>query len=137
MNGPDIVVLRGGEVLLRGQSVLDAYFAMQAALDAQRRNQLPVRRSVQQLADALLAAANLHQVAEDPGSAEVPLEPAMPPSGQDDSIDVKEAAVLLHCTSRNVRDLCCRGQIESARRVAGRWVMDRAEILGRTTRSAV
>lgn len=137
MSGPDIVVLRGGEVLLRGQSVLDAHFAMQAALDAQRRNQLPVRRSVQDLADALLSATNLHQVAEDRGSAEVPPASAVPPSAQDDSIDAKEAAVLLHCTSRNVRDLCCRGQIESARRVAGRWVMDRAEILSRTVRSAV
>lgn len=69
------------------------------------------------------------------GSAEVPR--AKTPAGwsQIEWTPTREAAEMLGCTDRNVRDLCARGVFVTARRdTGGSWFVDRTELLERVER---
>jgi hypothetical protein len=124
-------VLSGGEVLLVGVDVLVAEQGLRAAIDAQRRNGLPVRSEVAGLHGLLEVAAARVRGSAGFGSAAVPFEADGAASSPEDLIDVREAAVLLGCKVRNVRDLCGRGVFGSARLLSGRWAVDRVEVESR------
>ncbi|MFY1656905.1 helix-turn-helix domain-containing protein [Micromonospora sp. WMMD1274] len=78
------------------------------------------------------------------GSLEVPATPHGAQSeviGSDpvvlvDPVDVREAAALLGCSTRNVRAHCRRGAFATARRRPGGWLLERADVLARLSRPA-
>jgi hypothetical protein len=49
-------------------------------------------------------------------------------------ITSEEVGEMLGCTSRTVRTRCARGDFASARKRAGVWIVDQAEVLGRLNR---
>jgi excisionase family DNA binding protein len=79
-----------------------------------------------------LASANAVSTrTEANGSAEVPSARRRAKFSPVEWITPQEAAEMLGCSDRNVRDLCARGALESAQRKGSRWLVDRAEISAR------
>jgi hypothetical protein len=130
------VALGSGELLVVGGDVLLLEQAIRAALDAQRRNGLAAPAEVRALSVLVGEAAARVRACAGSGSAAVPFPAVGEESVLMDPIDVPEASVLLGCEKRNVRDLCGRGVFASARRVGGRWVMERVEVELRAMRKA-
>ncbi|MGX7681344.1 helix-turn-helix domain-containing protein [Jatrophihabitans sp. DSM 45814] len=131
MLGDGAVELPGGVMVLWGPGAMIADQAMRAAVASQRRNGLPVRAQVQSVADLASRCAQMASATSAHGSAEVPHVLDLQESLSDNAISTEEARKMLGCTERNVRDLCKRGVLESARLIDGRWRIDRAEVHGR------
>src|SRR4051794_27375488 len=75
------------------------------------------------------------QVEAECGSAAVPWADGSSSLGQD-LIDTQEAARMLGCKPRNVRDLRKRGVLRSGRLVGDRWLIERVEVLAEVHRRA-
>ncbi len=128
------LALAGGELLLHAEGVR----VLRAGLDALQRSLArdgigvpPSVVDVLQLLDGPADCRALSVRTAGSGSPAVP--PAADParSALLDPVSVQEAAEMLRCQPRNVRDLCARGAFPSARRVDGRWLLERADVLDR------
>ncbi len=121
------VVLSGGEVLLGAEGVRlvrTALVALQRSLARDGIGMPTASRLLLAVLDQSAATAGL-------GSAAVPLVADPAPSVLLDPVSVREVAEMLHCQPRNVRDLCARGAFPSARRLDGRWLVERSDVLER------
>lgn len=115
----------GPAVLLGPVGVEFARRALLVALDMHKVNARAVP-------DGLLALAGLVGAAV-PGSEGLPA-PASAASCASDDVDTKEAAVILGCKVRNVRDLKDRGVLQTGRIIGGRLLFLRTELLAEAAR---
>jgi hypothetical protein len=131
----EVQPLSGGEVLISGDAVL--WFATMAerAVLAQRGNGMRSPLFDGWL-DTLRDAAARTRACSGIGTSEVPIPAGPPSSGLTDPISTVEAAAMLRTTPRNVTALCQREVLSSARKVAGRWQIERAEVTARAERTA-
>ncbi len=119
--------------LLGADGVRHVHRCVEVAVDqAWRRDGVRPPRSLDGARALLAAAAGLPagEAAEN-RRAEVPLRPDLAASGSTEWIGTTEVARMLGCTGRNVRDLCERGALATARRRGGRWAVDRLEVAER------
>jgi hypothetical protein len=131
-----VKAFRGGELLMSGRHARLALASVRAAIDAQRRTGLPLPVEVLELAEELALAVERDQATSGLGTAEVPEVVGVQVSLAEDLIDVREAASMLGCSDRNVRSLLAREVLTTGRRLAGSWVVERAEVLARVERLA-
>ncbi len=129
---PDPVAtpLPGGLMLVGPVGVALIGSALDLAARMSARDGIAIHASVSRLRAAVAEASAAC------GSAEVPQRPARehsPTVGSvvGDRLGTAEAAELLGCGERNVRDLCSRGVFATAVRHRRSWVIARAEVLGR------
>lgn len=107
--------------------------ALQEAEKIARRDGIPLSPEVQLLKVVLLGAAQ-KAVTTANGRSALPLlrevQSFKRPPGRVavDPIGTVEAADLLGCQPRNVRDLCRRGVFVSAAQLGRSWTIERAEI---------
>jgi hypothetical protein len=127
-------VMGDGSLLFSPSDALVLRRLAVTAVRAGRGDGLRAPASVQRVVGLIEDGAAL-AVASGCGTSEVPREPTSALLLVQDLIDVATAAEILGCSQRYVRELCT-GSLESARRVGSRWLIDRAEILGRTTERA-
>jgi len=135
---PVATALGGGMVLVGPIGVLRIAAALAASVEVTSRldgiRPPAVVVGLRELFDA--AAAEARRAAAS-GSAELPRSAAPSSSGAStapvvvDPVGTAEAAELLGCTTRNVRDLCRRGVFETAAVLAGGWVVSRREVEAR------
>lgn len=123
-------VLPVGAVLVTGADVLRVRSALGAVVRASRRTNGGVPADLALIYDQFARAAEVVETSAS-GSRHMPPEVELSQSAHDEPIGADEAAGLLGCSRRNVRDLCVRGSIVTARKVGSHWFMDRAEIVGR------
>ena len=126
--------MSGGEVLVERSAVPWIRLAVQRLRAEMRRDGV---RNVD--ADAYLAAfteARDRCATSANGSAEVPQVDDSAWSIPVDPMTTEEAAEMLGTGSRNVRDLCKRGALATARQVSGRWLVERDEVLARVEKVA-
>ncbi|WP_369053899.1 MerR family transcriptional regulator [Kineococcus terrestris] len=130
-----LVRLAGGEVLLSGSAVLDVLRALLTAERVAAADGIAPSRAWRWLSEEFRQAAADVQARNaltaggtaTRGSAEVP-QLEQPSPLRQDLIETKEAARMLGCTPRNVRDLAQRGVLDSGRQVAGRLLLERTEV---------
>lgn len=124
-----------GGVLLRGSALADVVRALEAAQRVTQRDGFgPDRRWLAlhaALCEALMTDSNVPPQAVEV-RAEVPH--AAPSPWSEDAITTQEAATMLDCGARNVRDLHRRGVLDSGRLVAGRLLLSRAEVVAEAVR---
>ncbi len=122
-NGPAIIRLGGGQVLLRGPAVLDAARLVEhgVRLTRQRDNIAP-NPHVLSLLDALRAEAG--ELMSAVGHSDVRDHDDQPPS-EHEEITAAEAAELLGVTDRHIRRLA---PDLGARKVGGAWVYERSAV---------
>jgi hypothetical protein len=137
-----LVRLGGGQVLIRGSALLDLLRALDAALAVSRRvDHVYPNSRVLWLREELAAAAETIRAG---GTAPSGSHPGMGSADEvcvgivdaTDLVDTKEAAAMLGCQPRNVRDLHARKVLESGRLVAGRLMFERVEIAAEVNRRA-
>ena len=128
-------VFTGGELLLQGRQVLLAQRLLRAGARATFRGDgIPESSEVRALlTEADAASERLRNMQ---ATSEYRELPAVATSSVEDLIDLIEAAKLMGVSERNVRALCQRQTLVSGRKHAGRWLVDRAEVLGRIERKA-
>jgi excisionase family DNA binding protein len=78
-----------------------------------------------------LAAVPHAEPTADFGSAAVDFGGGRALCGLLDPVTIAEAARMMNTQERNVRDLCSRRSLTSARKVGGRWLVERSEVLER------
>lgn len=130
-----LVLLEGGQVLLGGPAVLDVnHMLQQVARLSRDRDGIGLSPRLRLLLATFAAAAQETRTAAS-GRPEVPQLPdrALSPM---DPIDTKEAARMLGCGERNVRDLASRGVLPTSRHVGGRLQLDRIEVQAEADRRA-
>ncbi|MCU1668048.1 MAG: DNA-binding protein [Blastococcus sp.] len=130
-----VLRLPGGQVLLGGSALLDVVRALQAAQRVTQRDGIAAPERWRGLLAQLLSAAADAPATAPPGSAAVP-QPDHSSWLPGDLVDTKEAAEMLGCKPRNVRDLNARGALESGRLVGGRLLLERTEIEAELRRRA-
>lgn len=127
MGKPDPVatMLPGGWVLLGPVGVGYCERALRLLKRTAARDGIGAPPEVRALTSTLVSALGT----SDAGSAEVPNEAPLSASSSLEMgpVSAGTAAEYLEITDRGVRDLCARGAL-SAERVAGRWVIDRADL---------
>jgi len=136
---PDPVgtALGSGVVLVGPVGVLRIAAALAAAEATGRRDGVRPPSVFVELRALFEGAAAEARRAAARGSAELPRTAAPSSSATStapvvvDPIGSAEAAELLGCTARNLRDLCCRGVFDTAQILAGRWVVSRREVEAR------
>jgi Helix-turn-helix domain len=131
---PMVMVLAGGELLLRGSAVHEVARALRLAVRLAARDGIGVSRSVRELeAAATLALARARSAV---GTPEYRERADLAESDPEDLIDTGQAARLMDTSTRNIRALCQRRTLSTARRVGGKWVVDRADVLHYLERKA-
>lgn len=126
--------MTGGEVLTGRASV--AWTAMAVLREAQALRRNGVRDpDAEAIAAAWTEAARRLRSPSAVGSAEVPREAEPAWSGFIDGITTQEAAEMLGISDRAVREQCDTS-LGTARKIAGRWLIERGEILARAERKA-
>lgn len=127
--------LPGGMVLLGPLGVLMLNRALVTAERTAARDGISAPREVATLRGVL---AGVYEAARSSasGRSEVPPPGALaasaaPSTVRVDPIGTSEAASLLNCSTRNVRDLCRRGVFASAQCRSRRWEVERDEVLAR------
>lgn len=121
-----ILVLAGGEILVRGAAVVRLEQAGRHALDAARREAL-VPPDVAALADALREAVTRQRRGSASGTSELP-QPALPAaSDHDDDLEVPDVARIAGISREYARRLC-RSTFTTARQDGRRWLVDRIEV---------
>lgn len=126
--------LGGGRALLGGSALLDVVLALETTQHVTGRDGYGPHLRWRFLLEQLRAeAASIHPASVE-GSPELP--PIHSLAGlRRDEIDSAEAARMLGCTARNVRDLHARGALPPGRMVSRRLLLDRravaAEVLRR------
>lgn len=135
MQESGVTVFSGGEVLLRSdRSLAVVAGALGIAARAARRDGIGLPADVAELVQALkLGLARMSSVS---GTSEFRTEADWEDSEAEELVTTQEAAQLMKTTERNVRALCQRGSLVTARRIGRRWVMDRADVLGRQSERA-
>lgn len=141
MRGRDglIHVLGDGSVLLEGTAVPIALEGLRALGRERRGNGTGLPAVAVELADWLMVAAELAvrlsqaQNGSVAGTSTVPRRPSAPSSPSQDPVDVEEAAVQLQHSESYVRRMCRAGAFVTARKSAGAWLIDRAEVVARAT----
>ena len=142
---PVVIVLAGGEVLLRGSAVAAVLTALRAAVRMNRIDGSAPSGALRAVEGAFTQAKArqvvLRHLAPElvgtsTGAAEYPDGAGLAESDLEDPMTVQEAAVMTNTSERNVRALCARQTLVTARLVGGRWVMDRADVLGYIERKA-
>lgn len=122
--------LSGGEVLLSVDGARWALRSVVAAMEAQARNRLACPAEVLELREVLRAAVAAGQGSAS-ASAEVPRVASGAPCWED-PIDTTEAAHMLQISARRVRAMCNERKFPSADQdSAGRWLVERADVLER------
>lgn len=130
---PVATSLPGGLVLVGPVGVALVRRALDVTLRMAARDGIAAHVSVTRL------RAVIDEASAACGRSEVPQHQlpghSMLPSGSEtgDRLGTAEAAVLLSCTSRNVRDLCLRGVFATAVRHRRVWWIARAEVLERVS----
>ncbi|NSX37818.1 helix-turn-helix domain-containing protein [Pseudarthrobacter oxydans] len=110
--------------------VLTSILERAKALDSIQRIPAEARAEVLATYDSLRAAAIYwnEQQAEQRGQAPAPQEPAEEaPAPAADDLSAAEAAEVLGCTERRVRQLLAAERLQG-RRVAGRWLVDAGSV---------
>ncbi len=130
--GP-LLRLGGGKVLLAGSALLDVVRALETAQYVTSRDGYGPNPRWRWLFTQLRAELADAERTAAAGSAALPQLDDASWSSQD-LIDTQEAAVMLGCKPRNVRDLHGRGVLESGRVVGGRLLLERAEVLAEAHR---
>lgn len=130
-----VLRLPGGQVLLAGSALLDVARALQGVQRAARSDGIEPPDRVRWLLAQVLAAAAESTTAA-PGSAALPQMEDLSPSLHEDLISSEEAASMLGCKPRNVRDLAVREVLRSGRKRAGRLLFERSEIEAEARRRA-
>ncbi len=130
----DVQVLGAGELLLSGPAVLWFATLAERSVHAQRGNGVRNPVAERWLATSIEASSRVRTAAN--GRAALPLAGSPSSSSLVDPISASEAAVILNRKARNVRDLCHRGTLQTAQPVAGRWQIERAEVLARVEKMA-
>lgn len=126
VTGPGVLPLGGGQVLLRGAAVVDVWYLAKSAADqASRRDGISLSPRVRDLLAALEAEA-CQVIGSVVGSPEFRGAEFLEPWASHDQISTEEAARMLKCTDRWVR---YRAESLGGRRIAGRWVFSRAEVV--------
>jgi hypothetical protein len=119
-DGPHVLALGGGQILLRGAAVIDCWRAVSSTIrNAQRRDSL---HSPARLITLERGLAKEAQLAAASGRLDVRDGTFLPPFSQNvEVIDATEAGRLLGLSSRQVRRLSAE---LGGRKVAGRWLFD-------------
>lgn len=125
----DLLVFRGGEVLVGTGAVPWMRHLMQRAVAASRVNGAR-DLDAEAFLEAFTAAQNRARCSA-PGTARLPLGADLRPSMLIDPIGSEEAALMLGCTPENVRRLCRREALGAARLVGKSWQIERAEVAAR------
>lgn len=131
---PEVMVLRGGEVLVGPTAVPWVRLAVQRLVASMRVDGVQdadaeaILRAFTEARDRLGTSAI--------GSQEVPIERVSASSCAADPITTTEVAEMTNTGTRNVVDLCRRGVFATARKVGGRWTVERDEVLARNERMA-
>lgn len=135
--GP-LMHLGGGRVLLGGPALADVVRALEAAQHVTRANGYGPPPRWRWLLEQLRTAARESAVTAPAEQLpqEVPHTAAAPPSSTSQWIGTREAASVLGCGERNVRDLALRGVLETARRERGRLLLDLDEVQAEAHRRA-
>lgn len=130
MANPDarVLVFTGGELLLAGDAVADVGRALRLAARVAARDGIRPSARIRTLL-AAVDAITAHHGHSATGTPELPPDADLPSSATEDLIGTREAADLMARTDRDVRALCARGTLGTARRTNGRWLMQRTEIL--------
>lgn len=132
---PDVVAMRGGELLVGCRSV--PWFAMAVKRAAQELKLVGIRDAD---VDAYVAAVDesLRRIrGSDDGTRNVPMVEPSPVSDAIDPITPREAAEMLEVSPRAVLRQIERGNYSTARQLAdSRWQIERAEVLARVERMA-
>lgn len=128
-SGP-VLRLGGGRVLLGGSALLDVVRALEAAQRITARD--GYRPSPQWRELLSLLRAELGESTSRVGSAEVP-QLAEVSAWSQETVSTAQAAELLGCGARNVRDLAARGVL-TRRLLGGRMRFDRDEIVAEQLR---
>lgn len=120
----------GDHVLLgpRGLRVVRA--SMQTLQAALRRDGIGMPADALEVLAAVEAAVAHAGASAGCGSPAVPFAVVGGESALLDPVTTQEAARMLGTQARNVRDLCGRGSLP-ARKVGGRWFIERADVLER------
>lgn len=127
MTGPQVFVLAGGELLIRGQAVERVEQAVRHALTAARRDGI-VPPDVPGLADALRVAVERQRAAGSVAETAKPLVAEFEPSSpQRDDVEVSEVARIGQVSEQYARRLC-RTTFTTARMDGRRWLVDRIEV---------
>ncbi|WBC13444.1 hypothetical protein O7600_20150 [Micromonospora sp. WMMA1998] len=127
MTGPQVFVLAGGELLVRGPAVARIEQAVRHALAAARRDGI-VPPDVPGLADALRVAVERQQAAGCGVETAKPLVAEFEPSStQHDEVEVADVARIGQVSEQYARRLC-RGTFTTARMDGRRWLVDRIEV---------
>jgi len=130
-SGP-VLRLGGGRVLLGGSALLDVVRALEAAQRVTARD--GYHPNLQWRALLSLLRAELDEATARAGSEGVP-QPAEVSawSVEPETVSTAQAAEILGCGPRNVRDLAARGVL-SGRLFGGRMTFDRDEIVAEQLR---
>jgi hypothetical protein len=136
----DVIVpaqnLAGGFVLVHPAAAGVVSRALAAAEQLQRRDGYLPPADFALLVE-VFAVATQEQRSSTAGRSEVPRQRPSAESAPSvrmvlaDPVTAEQAAEILGCTSRNVRDLCSRGVFESAQRNRSGWEIERAEVAER------
>lgn len=126
--GPDVQLL-GDAVLIRGAAAVDAYRVLAKSAGTARRDGIAPPRRLLQLLTALRAAAEAAEAAAEAvrGTAELrrSADPARSPC---DDIGTQEAAAMIGCSTRYVRQLLATDRLR-ARVVRGSWRVPVSEVV--------
>lgn len=128
MTDPQVFVLAGGELLIRGQAVARIEQAVRHALAAARRDGI-VPPDVPGLADALRVAVERQQAAGSATETAKPLVAEFQPSStqHEDDLEVADVARIAAVSEQYARRLC-RTTFTTARMDGRRWLVDRIEV---------
>jgi hypothetical protein len=130
VSGDGVVEVCAGAVVLQGPALLYAERAVRLMIRAGRLDGIGPSPLLAELADVLERAAA--RVTSAHGTPELPPKPVLSLSARDE-IPVTEAAEMLCTTTRNVTGRCVRGSLPG-RKVAGRWLVERAGVCAAVSR---
>lgn len=128
------LVLGAGEVVLGPDGVRYARMALSHAARAMRQDGLSLPAAARHLSDLLeQAEARLPSAV---GSAELPSAVGAASSAPVDAMTTTEAAQMLGCSARRVVQMCSGVGLDSAVKVGGAWLVERAEVTALQARRA-
>jgi len=134
---PVVIVMASGEVLVSGSGVAAVLAAVRLAVRMNRVDGIAPSAGLRAVEGAFTEAkarqvvlAHLAPSGTSTGASEYRAGPSLAESPTRDPMTVREAALMMTISERAVRALCAR-QTLASRRVRGKWLVDRAAVLGR------
>jgi len=139
---PVVIVMASGEVLVSGSGVAAVLAAVRLAVRMNRVDGIApsaglravegafTEAKARQVVLAHLAPELVGTSGTSTGASEYRAGPSLAESPTRDPMTVREAALMMTISERAVRALCAR-QTLASRRVRGKWLVDRAAVLGR------